>query len=274
MELPADLSEHYCAKWALGALVPLAVTNTGTLFRATHEGGAVVLKILTPAGAADEAGGAVFLTACAGRGAVRLLAHDAGAQLLEFCDGPTLREMVASGRDEDATRIMAQCLCSLHGTKVAAKDAARLVPLERRFRALIDRSQDDPCRAYGAQVACDLLAEAMPPVALHGDMHHENVMKSTGRGWLAIDPKGVWGDPYYDYANAFLNPVGMDGLVAQEARMRRMAEIFASENGLDAARLLRFAFVHACLSACWSLEDGDDPSLAMRCAGVLRACCP
>ena len=31
-------------------------------------------------------------------------------------------------------------------------------------------------------------------VVLHGDMHHENVLKFSSRGWPAIDPKGLVGE--------------------------------------------------------------------------------
>jgi hypothetical protein len=43
-------------------------------------------------------------------------------------------------------------------------------------------------------------------VVLHGDMHHENILKFSSRGWLAIDPKGLVGERGFDYANIFCKP--------------------------------------------------------------------
>ena len=41
---------------------------------------------------------------------------------------------------------------------------------------------------------------------------------------------------------------------------------------LDRGRLLRFVFAFAALSACWSREDGDDPSLAHGVARMAERC--
>jgi streptomycin 6-kinase len=36
---------------------------------------------------------------------------------------------------------------------------------------------------------------------LHGDLHHDNVLDFGRRGWLAIDPHGLFGERGFDYAN-------------------------------------------------------------------------
>ena len=40
---------------------------------------------------------------------------------------------------------------------------------------------------------------------LHGDLHHDNVLRARREPWLAIDPHGVVGDPGWgdDYELAF-----------------------------------------------------------------------
>lgn len=270
MSFPDGSARTCQTAWALGPLTPLATTATGALFRTEKDGAPAVLKILTETGAADERGAPVFLSACNGAGAVRLLAHDDGAQLLEYCDGPSLRSLVEQGRDEAAAAILCDCLNKLHGTPLSARDAAALIPLGCRFRALLEQQGGIALLHEGATAARDLLADPAPPVLLHGDMHHDNILHAGARGWLAIDPKGLYGDPCYDYANAFLNPSVLPDLVADAARMARTARLFAASSGLEEKRLLRFAFAHACLSACWSMEDGEDPGLALRCAALLR----
>ena len=44
------------------------------------------------------------------------------------------------------------------------------------------------------------------PVALHGDMHHFNVLRAGREPWLAIDPKGLAGDPCFDVCQFLRNP--------------------------------------------------------------------
>lgn len=79
------------------------------------------------------------------------------------------------------------------------------------------------------------------------------------------------GEPAYEVANAMCNPSGPGFPVPDPSRMRRRAEIYAEALHLDPARILAYAFVHASLSACWSMEDGEDGSHAMQCGEVLGA---
>jgi streptomycin 6-kinase len=43
------------------------------------------------------------------------------------------------------------------------------------------------------------------PVLLHGDLHHDNILTATRQSWLAIDPKGIVGEPAYETAPLLLN---------------------------------------------------------------------
>lgn len=94
---------------------------------------------------------------------------------------------------------------------------------------------------------------------LHGDIHHENIRHHKGRGWLAIDPKGLLGERAYDAANTLCNPHSMSELVQNRDRLLRQAGIMAAAMNVNHDRLLSYAFAHACLAACWCIEDGHDP---------------
>ncbi len=55
--------------------------------------------------------------------------------------------------------------------------------------------------------ARSLLAAQREVGALHGDIHHGNILDfGPERGWLAIDPNRLCGDRAFDYANLFCNP--------------------------------------------------------------------
>ena len=52
----------------------------------------------------------------------------------------------------------------------------------------------------------ELLSSIDQRVVLHGDLHHFNILRCDRGGWLAIDPKGLVGDRYFDVCQFLLNP--------------------------------------------------------------------
>lgn len=88
---------------------------------------------------------------------------------------------------------------------------------------------------------------------LHGDLHHGNILYSQERGWLAIDPKGVVGDPYFDLIQFMLNNLieKPDPKTLLRYRVERISELLA----LDKRRLLKAAIAMSMLYACWFVED-------------------
>ena len=251
-----DLSA-YCAAWDLTDPEPLATTPTSHVFRVSHRGGPAVLKLLTPSGQRDERGGPAALTHFDGHGAVRLLRHDAAAQLLEYAQGDDLRALVAAGEDEQSTLIVGHVLTALHNTNQPPESG--LTPLRDRFASLFRAAHTDPLLTRAAQLADTLLTNPLDQRVLHGDLHHENIRHST-RGWLALDPKGLIGERTYDAANALCNPVAVPALVEDEGRLLRHADLLATALAVPHGRLLAFTFAHAALAACWSREDGHNPA--------------
>lgn len=104
-------------------------------------------------------------------------------------------------------------------------------------------------------VASELLGSQREHVVLHGDAHHSNILDFGERGWLAIDPKRVTGERYYDYVNVLCNPDLKTSV--DPVRFARQVNIVVSVAGLERRRLLQWVMAHAALSAAWFLEDGD-----------------
>jgi len=119
----------------------------------------------------------------------------------------------------------------------------------------------------------DLLKSSAPPVLLHGDLHHWNVVDGGEKGWTAIDPKGYVGEAAYEYGAFLRNPVGaVAGWRDLESVQRRRIGELADATGLDATRIRGWGFAQAVLSACWSIEDGSGEwESALTCADALRA---
>ncbi|MCB9451216.1 MAG: phosphotransferase [Anaerolineaceae bacterium] len=265
---------HYLNHWSLATPELLAETFTSTVYTVRADSATAVLKLLKPVGIFDESAGAVALGCFNGQGAVRLLRQDAGAHLLEYAAGDDLLPLVRRGDDDAATVIIAGVLNQLHAA-YAGPPPEGLRPLRRWFRGLFAKADADTqagshsIYVRAAQVAERLLAHPREECVLHGDIHHANIRRSE-RGWLAYDPKGLYGERTYDAANTVCNPIDLPELVADEKRLLRTVALLAEHLEIERARLLAFVYAYAALSASWSLEDGDDPALALRVAELVE----
>jgi streptomycin 6-kinase len=104
----------------------------------------------------------------------------------------------------------------------------------------------------------ELLASAPPPVLLHGDLHHDNILRATRVPYLAIDPKGLAGEPAYETGPFLYNPQPFLRESSNLAQvLERRVAILVEHLQFDRQRILACAFAHSVLSAAWSIEDGD-----------------
>lgn len=253
-------------RWSLSRASLIAETPRSWIYKVEQNGRSpAVLKQLKPGVGDDELRGGALLAWYAGEGAATVFDAADGILFMEWLEGPTLGDAARGGHDEEATIALATLVRDL--SKPRDADPPPLLPLRLRYQTLFDmapsrwpaQSRDMLARATG--IAHQLFDKPAPAVPLHGDLHHDNVIGSP-RGWLAIDPKGLLGDPAYEVANAFRNPFGALRLVADPARIMRMAEIFSARLGFPAKRMLAFAATHAALSICWNLETGDTVEMA------------
>jgi streptomycin 6-kinase len=102
----------------------------------------------------------------------------------------------------------------------------------------------------------DLLASMDTPVVLHGDLHHFNILTAQRQPWLAIDPKGILGEPAYETGAFIRNPIP-DIYSAPNLThlLDRRIRLFAEDLGFDPARIYGWATAQAVLSAWWTFED-------------------
>lgn len=173
------------------------------------------------------------LTRWEARGAPRLLARSGTLLLMEYVQAPT----GANDSSPSSAALSRLCLQLWRAPLPPPGDAIPCLsrvceewnsrPLasewEREIREARARSQR-------------LLGEGAPVRLLHGDLHPGNILPSR-RGWLAIDPHPLWGEPAYE-----LEPLLRGALQARsplptwEERLQQLA---------PAERVLSWALVRA-----------------------------
>ncbi len=257
----------YLKQWHLIQDGDPIITNTSRLLPVSYDGSSAMLKIAL---SDEERAGAALMVWWKGDGAARIFKHEGDALLMERATGKrSLFDMAKSGQDDEASKIICDVAAKLH-TQNNKPLPATLVPLSTWFSSLHSAAAEHGGIFTDAnKVALELLNNPQGTGVLHGDIHHQNILDSGMHGWIAIDPKGLIGEPGFDYANIFCNP---DWDVATSpGRLTRQATVVAETAGLERLRLMKWIFAYAGLSAAWSLTDGDSPDLALAIANISKA---
>jgi streptomycin 6-kinase len=259
----------HIAKWGLVPDGPEIETPSSWLLPVRQSAVPAMLKIYKPG--SDERHGTDYLRYVEGDGAVRVMAANEEALLMERATGSrSLLDIAVNGGDACAGEILAATVARLHRPRAAALPPT-LVPLEQHFASLFEHASEHLLLGRSAATARVLLDTPRDVIPLHGDLHHSNVLDGGARGWLAVDPKGLLGERTYDVANLLGNPWPHGEIVHSTERMRRIAELYANRLGMDERRVLAFALAHAGLAASWALDEGRDPAYRLKCAEVLAA---
>jgi streptomycin 6-kinase len=259
--LPALVSDLE-RRWSVEVGRPYPGLWVNWVAPATGVGGEpVVLKLSFP-------GDLVFRTEAEalrlfdGRAAAGLLRLDLdrGAMLIERCEPGAPLSSVED--DAAATAIAAGVMKRLwrpapaagHPFPLVSDWAQGLARLRRRFGG-----GTGPMPAALVEEAESLFAWLIPsqgePVLLHGDLHHGNILASGREPWLAIDPKGVVGEPAYDTGALLRNPAEALRMPHSGKVLERRLDVLCEELGLDRARVRGWGLSQAVLAAYWNLED-------------------
>lgn len=271
--------ETFPPEWKVSFPEVIAETVTSRIVKVRLENGeTAIIKHLTPLGMREELGGTHYLEWHEGNGCIRLLAQSGNNLLLEYAGARTLLDHLNEHGDDVATQIFVDVFLKLSKSKQTSRPVPQdLIPLRTMYVSLFKKAEADRSNGVkslfveAAAIADKLLDEQQSIQPLHGDIHHENILHGQ-RGWLAIDPKGLIGDPMYDAANMFYNPLDRDDLRQSEPRIASMAQAFARAFDRDIRTILGFGMTHACLSASWHDEDRnfDESNRSLSVAAAIR----
>jgi streptomycin 6-kinase len=265
-------------RWSLDVGPPFPDLSFNYVAPTLRSGGAeAVLKLSLPGDPGFQRE-AEALRLFDGRGAVRLLELDLGhgAMLLERLQPGV--PLTAVRDDEEATSIAAGVLKRLwrpvpprHPFPSVSEWARGFDRLRRSFgggtgpmpAALVEKAE----RLFG-----ELLVSQDEPALLHGDLHHANILTARREPWLAIDPKGVVGEPAYDTAALLHNPAEALEAPLPGKLLERRIDLLSEELGLDRVRVRGWGIAQAVLAAYWGLEDsGQVWEAALAFAELLSA---
>jgi streptomycin 6-kinase len=257
------ITPSFPASWNIEAGKQIADTPAGVVYEVTlGDGSLAVAKALKHKVLKDSLRGADFIEWRAGVGCVTLLDRSDDILLMEHAGSETLRDVLfRDGDDDTATAIAADVLLHYHRPSEVPPPSS-LLTLPRYFESLFRKAEQDRSNGVdspyleAAALAQELIGRQSDIRPLHGDLHHENIMRSA-RGWIIIDPAGLIGDAALDVANMFSNPLDRFDLTRSEARIASMAAIFSRALKRDERVLLQYAFAYGCLSAAWHEEDGN-----------------
>ncbi len=262
-----ELLETYARRWKLTILPPYTLSYNYVAPAIRQDGTPAVIKMGVPhPELTSEIAALQFYD---GRGAVRLYEAEPeqGAFLMERLQPGKPLSMLTD--DNQATEIAAGVMRRLwqpareNGIFITVAGWGQgFQDLHARFTGgcgpfpirLVERAES---------LHAELLASTTDQVLLHGDLHHDNIVLAERPGetgtemlWLALDPKGVVGDPAYEAASFMWNPIPMIYDMPDLAQLiRRRLLLFAEQLGLDYQRLLGWTIAKSVLSAWWDYAD-------------------
>ena len=118
--------------------------------------------------------------------------------------GTTLKTLFPK-EDQNATAIVCNAIQQLQSAEIPKQQNFYHL---KTLLSILDNDLNIPTDiiSKAKQLRDALLASAEKTVLLHGDLHHENILKH-GDGWLIIDPQGFIGDPVFEVCAFILNPI-------------------------------------------------------------------
>lgn len=111
-----------------------------------------------------------------------------------------------------------------------------------------------------AGIAEEMFKKYPERVLLHGDLHHENIVRDPSGNYVVIDPKGVMGPPIFDIPRFLLNELDDRETFLQKAHIDKMIKRLSRLLCYPSADLYPLFFMEVMLENAWCFEDGEEIS--------------
>jgi streptomycin 6-kinase len=257
--------ETYLQKWELTSEGPVDNLSYNFVIKVTDSSGTpLILKLGVPN--FDTRNEMVTLQAYNGEGCAKLLKSDSE-------NGVMLLERLVPGRmlssESDEMIVLENYIKVWKAIRRTVPDGTSTPSLTHWFEGLTRyrNAGEGPISMEHVQLAEEFFQQVMEtsegPQLLHGDLHHENILYSEEKGWMAIDPKGVAGDPYFDVISFLINQ--LESKLDAKSTLKLRVDTISEQMGLDRGRLLKAAIALGTLYACWGVEDLADWETTYQC---------
>ncbi|MDA8561529.1 streptomycin phosphotransferase [Gammaproteobacteria bacterium] len=262
-----DIILSLAQKYNLSDLQPVSNMSFNYVAKGYKSNKAIVLKLgLDHEAYAREA---ECLRSFRGHSVPEVIASDIGMLLIEQAvPGNTLKEYFPNN-DIKAVNIISKIINNLHQAKMSKNNNFRKL---KDVLKVLDTDLFIPnnillkARALRDQ----LLITSNKEVLLHGDLHHDNILKNA-TGWMAIDPKGYVGDPCFEVCPFISNPI--PELLDTDNPMDiidNRSKLFAKNLNVTEQRIREWHFVQVVLGWAWCLEDGIAPDYFVRLVDLIE----
>lgn len=97
-------------------------------------------------------------------------------------------------------------------------------------------------------------------LVLHGDLHHANILQATREPYLAIDPKGLIGDPTFEIGAFIRNPISQLAQLRNfdlDTLLTRRLKTLEHLLDFDPFRMWGWSYSQCILAAIWTATEPD-----------------
>jgi streptomycin 6-kinase len=250
----ADTVDTYAHNLCLSELLPVSNMTYNFVLAGWRLSEPIILK-MSLEGFTKEA---AALKAFQHFGAVGVLALEKDVMLLQRAVPGTSLKSYFPDRDQESVEIACGVIKKLHSAPIPASHP---FPHIKDWLKTLDNSYAGIEGKYlfkAQNLRNKLIATATKDILLHGDLHHDNILKN-GDSWVVIDPKGVIGEAEYEVAAFIRNPIPelMNASNAKDIVDKRI-RAFAQTPDFAEDRVRDWCFVQGVLSMIWAIEDGGD----------------
>lgn len=244
-KLPGQIA-HYLDQWSCQFDRILHGASTAFVARVRRgDGSPAVLKITYP----EIRGECEALHAYGEHRAVAVFEAEGNALLLEWCDpGTALRDAVQPGVALSVTVDLMRELWTTQpfsGVATLSDQCRHFVGIGREtLRERPDLTNSAIER--GITILEGLGNTRGREVLLHGDLHPGNILQSTRRPWLVIDPKPLLGDPAYETIPLLLETALSPAEHRVQTEFDRRISDVASRLELDPGRIALWGAARRC----------------------------
>lgn len=198
-----------------------------------------------------------MLSRLQGKGVCRVYGYDKDRGLLleeRILPGTVLREVRSI---EKRAEVLASVFREIHLPQQEGETYLDWLNKAHAFCESQNVADELTHQAGQAREICAGLFEKYPErVLLHGDLHHDNLLRRTDGSYAVIDPKGVIGPEILDLPRFLLNEGDFPD---NPAHMEQAISLVSRACGYPEEELRQALWMEAVLANVWLVEDGLPP---------------